>query len=160
MPFNSEQKAWKNLTLKWENSKIQDKLEWFADKILHPDSLEPQCRLVIGNILSVVAESYSRGSGYFSLTARLYSNLTNEIVSPGGPELPEPLIKYLPKEFTESSILNGRSKGLNGEGLTLSRAKKLYGIMESTDFNYIVRIMQDMQVEHDIRKENLFPKAQ
>jgi hypothetical protein len=157
MPFKSDQKGWKNLTLKWENPKIQDKLEWFAEKILHPESLEPQCRIVIGNMLSVVAESYSRASGYVSVTARLYSGLTNEIVSSGGPELPEMLTKELPREFTESSILNGRSKGLDGNGLTLSRAKKLYSFMESTDFNHVIKIMEDMQFEYEVRNENLFP---
>jgi hypothetical protein len=108
-------------------------------------------------MLSVVAESYSRASGYLSVTARLYSGLTNEIVSSGGPELPEMLTKELPREFTESSILNGRSKGLDGNGLTLSRAKKLYSFMESTDFNHVIKIMEDMQFEYEVRNENLFP---
>ena len=49
------------LVVVWEDRAIHDKIDPFVDKILSATNLQPQVCLVLGDMLAVVAEIYSRG---------------------------------------------------------------------------------------------------
>lgn len=125
MNLSHEQKDWKKLVRRWENTTVQSNLEAWTNDIINPPSLEPICRSFFYNIFCIITHIHSKAYGPDHILTVLYHDLVKRLINPDAPPLPESLTENMPSimSSTDSTLIDHTWTDEKGKALNLSRGK-------------------------------------
>lgn len=148
-----QQRANRRLVKRLEEPNLKVRLRLSVEMVSRfGNALEPHCNLLLRNILSVPTLIYEKAYGPEDPRVDYYRKAVLAIPSPDSfetdieDETDRIFHKKLPDEFIYAMVRFGSNHGVNGEGVSLSRARYCVRFFESSKFDELLLQLDDLQM--------------